>query len=61
VSWAGSTEIESSLIAGWSAVRSCTVRILALVTGHTVSQRVKMKLTMVTWPRSESSVSASPR
>ena len=47
-------------IVGVFAVRSCTVRILAVVTGHTVSQRVKMKLTIVTWPRSDSSLSSAP-
>ena len=35
--------------------------IFIAITGQIVSQRVKMKLTIVTWPRSASSVNGWPR
>ena len=43
-----------------SPVRSITVRIFIVVTGHTVSHRVKMKFMIVTRPASSRGVKASP-
>jgi hypothetical protein len=52
--------METSLMSGWSPVRSITVRIFIVVTGHTVSQRVKMKLTIETWPERPVRVNGAP-
>ena len=44
---------------GSSPVRSWTERIFIDVTGQMLSQRVKMKLTIVTWPSSSWRVSCA--
>ena len=62
VSYVGSTEIDSSLMCvPASNVLSWIRPIFIDVTGQIVSQRVKMKLTIVGWPRSAASVNGWPR
>jgi hypothetical protein len=61
-SCSGSTLIERNLIAMPRLSRdlSSSRCIFIVVIGQTVSQRVKMKLTMVTWPSSSARVSGAP-